>query len=162
MERIFMRPDGQTISNQSEIDRFLEQRRSIEDQRKVTSPHEVVKKLDLSRAVLARRERILVGKVDGPNWAGNRVIEPLYEIPDLTIDLASESGHEARETTGFILSAGGQKITIDVRFAPSADEYFKHYGNEKKTEKIVEANLMAALHETNWRHNPLYGWSGAT
>ena len=161
MERMLRLSDGQTIDDQQEIDRLLEQRRSLFDQRKATPPPEVLKDFDLTQAILSRRERVLFGELEFDYGGLDPYKNPQFEIVDLTIDLTPEAENLPRSVIGFELSIGSKKITIDVLYNDEVKEYWKHYGNDRKLEKVASANLLSALQENHWQPSFLDAWSVA-
>jgi len=159
MEKIFRRPDGQTINDKRGIDRLYKQIDFIREQRAKTSPPEVLKDIDLAKATLTRRNLPRIGTLEIYGGSERPYPNYLFEIPDITIDLTPEAKDLPRRKMGFVLSAGDRKITIGALFDETAKEYWKHYGNEKQIKKDVSANLMTCLQESRWRFGIYAAWS---
>lgn len=157
MERILRLPDNQVIKNQRRIDNLLVDRRSVLDKRKVTPPPEVLKNIDLDLAELSKEERNPVASIELSHGKSEPLINDLFEIPDIYIDLTPQAGTSPRDIVNYKLVAGDAVITLEVYYNSQQKDYWQSYGNQGELDKIVSKNLLEALHKENWQCD----WKGA-
>ena len=118
--------------------------------------------VDLSKAVLSKVERKLIGVLELPFGIDDHFENPLYEIPDITIDMTPQSKFFPRVIMNFQLVSEGREVSIEILFDEKLGEYGKHYGDDAKVEDLVTKNLLAALQTNAWQpgHGTV-GWSVA-
>jgi hypothetical protein len=157
MERVLRLPNGELIDSGKKIDRLLKERKSILELRKKTPPTEVLKGINLEKAIITRNDLNLIGNLEVGFRGKEPFVNPLFEIPDIQIDLTPKAGALPRKNFGFTLSDESKAITISVLFNETYHEYWEHYGNEEKVQNLVLKNLMQVLHESDWQCD----WTGA-
>lgn len=155
MERSLELFNGLSMKSDAAIDDLLEQRRTTLQEKKFSSPRLILEGIDLSKTILTKIKREIVGvlKVD---FGGEKPFtNTLYEIPDLTINLNREPETEVqspRTIMPFILSSGGETVRVDVLF----DETYGHY-DKTAVEALVRQDLLEALQKQEWQCD----WTGA-
>lgn len=163
MERLLKLTDNSVIRDQGSIDSLLDQRRSAEENRKHTSPLVVLKDINLDQATLTAGIRKSMGTLE-VNFEREKPFEnELQEIPDLEIDLTPDDSdmRMPEKIRHYDLIAGSKRITIDVLFDETQEEYWKYFKDEKRLDALVRKNLLETLHSKKWKCDWTGAWSVA-
>lgn len=160
--RILRLADSQIVSDESTIAQILAERNSRVEKRRVTSPADVLSGVDLSKAVLSKVERKPFGVLELPLGIDDHFENPLYEIPDITIDMTPQSKFSPRRILNFKLVSESREVSIEVSFDERSGEYLEHYGDDVEVETLVTKNLLEALQQNAWQPSDgTVGWSVA-
>lgn len=157
MERRFEIPDQTAITDQIVIAQILTERRNILEQKANIPPTEVLKFVDFNKSYLTRQERKLIGVLVCEFGNGASFTNPLYDIPDIKVDLSPEEVDLPRQIMSFILNAESKSIMIDVLYNPIAQPYWEHYGDIAEVEELIQAKLLETLPAKSWQCD----WTGA-
>ena len=157
MERTLRLPDSRIVKDEQEIDKLLKERKSLLEHKKTIPPSKVLENFDLTHATLSKRERVLVGEIEANYGREEPFKNPLFEIPDIKVDLTPEAVNLPRRVICFELSDGEQTLTVETLYDETSGEYWENYGDESKLEEIVTNNLLAVLGKKGWQCD----WTGA-
>lgn len=162
MERKLRLPSNNIVTDQNQIDAFLNQRRKIDRQKSTLPPPQVLKDIDFSQAKLERVEREIVGtlelNVKSEIGSFNNV---LYQAPDLRVELNPQEGDELwlpRTVLSFKLTSGTKELIIETQFDKTEGEYWDNYRNKAKVEELVKKNLLEALRSKKWKQDAFGVW----
>lgn len=151
-ERVFRLQDNTVIDDQSEIDRFLDERRAFIEERNATPPNIIIGSINLNNASLSvvRPEKIgLLEEVE------------IFELPNLIIDLTPESEDLPRAVVHFQLSDGSDNLLIEVEFDDTTGEYWSAFDRNDETNifSVVQKNMQKILPSQQWETRGEGIWS---
>lgn len=160
-ERNLRLPDNNLITDAKIIDELLRTRQALQNQRNTTSPSEVVRGIDPLQITLERVNPQLVGTIETSFDGSSQFRVPLYEIPDMTIDLTPEAIDLPRNMMYFILNHENGKVLVCTYFNETIEKYWEVYGDSEQIETIVRGDLLTALKNKKWHLEWYNAWSVA-